>query len=528
MKDEITKLLNKKILSSAIRIIKNNQEMMEYLNEKWKFSEGSIKDKIYYFQYGISPICKYGNQMKIVTYTDGWICSKTCQCSIDKKNETMISKYGKPHALQIDSIKKKQENTLLDRYGSTKLIEVSVEKRIETNLKRYGTKTVLENKEVHDKTRGSYKNKTGYESVFHNPEVQKNIQDYFMSVNGKKSFIKQKEENFDTCVRLFGENSKYLTDPNLLSNLLENMSRQEISDMIGCSVSLIDKRISEFDLTKFMGEPSSYEVLIESFLNELDINFIRNDRTLLKPKEVDFLLPDHNIAIEFNGLHWHTESKGKDASYHLGKTEKCLSKNVRLLHIFQNEWDSKSDIVKDIIKKSVGITNRIYARRCEIREVSFNDSKKFLDDNHIQGNKIGSKFRYGLYYDNEIYSIMTFSKKDGFYELDRFANKLGVTVIGGAGKLLKEFVTKESPKKILSYSDRRYFSGKVYESLGFVNSGNTKVNFHYVKGGKLYPRQQFQKHKIDDGSGRTGDQIMKANGYDIIYDCGHSRWILDL
>jgi len=87
------------------------------------------------------------------------------------------------------------------------------------------------------------------------------------------------------------------------------------------------------------------------FLNsELNGKLIsRNNRTILNGKELDFYIPDLNIAIEYNGLYWHKESVRVSKNYHLEKTQACEEKGIKLIHIFENEWLQKQNIVKSIV-----------------------------------------------------------------------------------------------------------------------------------------------------------------------------------
>jgi hypothetical protein len=151
----------------------------------------------------------------------------------------------------------------------------------------------------------------------------------------------------------------------------------------------------------------------------------------------------------------------------------------------------KKDIVKSRIKNILGLTgNKIYARKCEIREVKSSESKLFLNDNHIQGN-VNSKIKLGLYYNDELVSLMTFgslrknlnqSSIDNVYELLRFCNKLNCSVIGGADKLLKHFIKEYNPKEIISYADRRWSQGDLYSNLGFTEITKNKPNYWYIIG----------------------------------------------
>ena len=195
------------------------------------------------------------------------------------------------------------------------------------------------------------------------------------------------------------------------------------------------------------------------------------------------------LAFEFNGVYWHNELY-KNKNYHLEKTEKCLKQGIQLIHIWEDDWNYKQEIVKSMILNKLGKThNKIYARKCEIKEINNNKLiKKFLDQNHIQGS-IGSFIKMGLFYDNELVSLMTLGKKrkfmnssskDGEWELLRFCNKLNTNVIGGASKLFKYFIKKYNPKEIITYADRSYSNGNLYKQLGFNFLHKTEPNYYYV------------------------------------------------
>ena len=147
---------------------------------------------------------------------------------------------------------------------------------------------------------------------------------------------------------------------------------------------------------------------VKDFIKSLNINIIENSKEIIAPLELDVFIPLHNLAIELNGLYWHSEVY-KDNNYHLNKTKLCQGKNIKLIHIFEDEWVFKKEIVKSRLKNILGLTpNKIYARKCVIKEVTSKECKTFLDDNHIQSN-VNSKVKLGLYYNNELISIMTLS-----------------------------------------------------------------------------------------------------------------------
>ena len=231
---------------------------------------------------------------------------------------------------------------------------------------------------------------------------------------------------------------------------------------------------------------SRQEKEIVKHIKSLGFNVETNNRKLLpNNKEIDIYIPEKKVAIEFDGLYWHNEIKKPDKNYHLNKTIDCYKNDIRLIHIFEDEWLYNKEIVKSRINSILGkTTDKIYARQCELRSVDSKTSKQFLNENHLQGG-INSSIRYGLYYKNELVSIMTFCKprknlgqenKSGEYELLRFCNKINTTVVGGASKLFKHFIKQHNPNCVVSYADRRWNIGGVYEKMDFKFTHYSKPN----------------------------------------------------
>jgi hypothetical protein len=277
---------------------------------------------------------------------------------------------------------------------------------------------------------------------------------------------------------------------------------------------------------------SSHEFEISNFLNLYGIKHSTSVRNIIS-KELDILIPDFNLSLEVNGLYWHSELFVSD-DYHLNKTIECKNKGLSLLHIFEDEWLYKRPIVESIIKNKLNlINNKIFARNCQIKEVSSKESKIFLEKNHIQGN-VNSKVKIGLYHEEKLVSLMTFSKgrvimggKDSEWELTRFCNQIDTVVVGGANKLFNFFIKTYNPSKIISYSDIRLFNGDLYNKLGFIEKGISKPNYWYVKNGIRYYRFNFRKNilvKNGFDPNKTEKEIMFDRKYYRIYDCGNIRW----
>ena len=286
-----------------------------------------------------------------------------------------------------------------------------------------------------------------------------------------------------------------------------------------------------------IGSPrTTFELKICNFLKNNNINYIPNDRKTIDG-ELDIYIPDYNMAIEIDGLHWHSEYYINN-DYHLNKTKKCAEKNIQLLHFFEDELLEKYNIIESIIKSKLGIiNNKIFARKCIIKEVTAKISSEFLINNHIQGN-VNASIKIGLYYDNELVSIMTFGKlrnvlgnkikTENEYEMLRFCNKIDTQVIGGASKLYSFFKLKYKPFKVISFANRRYSNGNLYEQLKFKFEYNTVPNYWYVMGKERKHRFLFRKDVlVKEGFDmtKTEHEIMTERKIPRIYDCGNIKYI---
>ena len=277
------------------------------------------------------------------------------------------------------------------------------------------------------------------------------------------------------------------------------------------------------------------------YCQSLSPNVLSSNRQIIKPLELDIYLPNHNLAIEYDGLYYHssdsTETENKD--YHLNKTNLCQEQGIQLFHIFENEWldPFKQNIWKSIIKNRLGKSSRIYARKTKVAQITSKDKKQFLIDNHLQGD-CASSVNLGLYLGDELVSVMTFGRsrydKKIDWELLRFCNRLENSVVGGASKLLKAF-RRENVGSIISYADKRRSRGGLYKALGFTLSHKSEPNYFYFGNNsmKLESRIKYQKHKLEKvldkfDSELTESENMYANGYRKIYDCGNQVWKLEI
>lgn len=279
--------------------------------------------------------------------------------------------------------------------------------------------------------------------------------------------------------------------------------------------------------TKLQGDVYDY---VRSICDGIVIN---NDRHAIDPLELDIYVPELKVGVEVNGLYWHSYDHCEtyeEKYYHSIKCDVCSRSGILLIQVFENEWNQKQDIVKSMICSKLGLIDRkIYARCCDVVELKNDVYRLFVEQNHIQGFKSAS-VKFGLECDGEVVAVMSFNiNKKYSWEINRFCNKLGVSVVGGAGKLLSRFIDRYSPNRLVTYADRRYSDGNLYRRLGFVHDGITKPNYFYVKRDKIYSRHQFMKHKLENKLGRfdvnlSESENMFLNGYRRMWDAGSHRF----
>lgn len=515
--------------------IKNNFfDFYEYINNN--FDAVKFIEKLYIFYKG-RKYCRCGSQTKFENFKSGYRthCSKKCASNNtdtrEKYKKTCVEKYGVENVSKNEKIKKKKELTNIRKFGKktylqtndVKLIikekygvdnpfqsEEIKEKIYRTNVEKYGFKTALLNNEIKDKSRKSILEKYG-------------VDHYSKSENFKYDFKKLMYDKFINEFELIGYQ---ILDKNGYTNYIKHEVCGEVFEI---QTQLIRKRIKnnqEICMVCNQYIPSYFEKNLLNYIKDLNSNVISNYRE--GGLEIDIYLPELKLGFEYNGLYWHSELF-KDKNYHLDKTNMFKKLGIKIYHIWEDDWKYKNEIIKSIISSKIDkTTNKIYARKCEIVEIDNKTSKKFLNENHLQGFCV-SKYRIGLKYDNKLVSLITLGKKrvgkseKNEYEILRFCNLNNHSVIGGFSKLLKNFINEHKPSKISTYADSSISEGELYLKNGFHYKYQTKPNYFYFKNSQRINRFNFSKKKlIENGfdKKKTEKEIMADDGYLRIYDCG--------
>ena len=448
---------------------------------------------------------------------------------IEKTKKTSIERYGVPYPAQSSEIKSKissslkttyldkhseiierKNKTFIEKYGThpnnTHLIK---EKKISSTIKKYGVEYTTQLESTKLKSKLTSINRYGVE--------------HFSKTEESKDRLRKRNKNLT-----LNSNSYFLEKISDLDT--SQLTRREIAELTQIPFSTVCVKLRELSIpVKECNQEkvSLVETDIAEYIKSLGIsNIILNDRSVLNGKELDILLPDNKLAIEINGVYWHSEKFGKDKNYHLEKTIECGKHGIQLLHIFDTEWTDplKKEIWSAMIRSRLGMNMKIHGRKCKLQPISNELASEFFKANHLQGYKGGS-VKLGLFFDNNLVQAVVLGKprynNKYDFELIRAATLKGYTIVGGLSKLLSGI-----RGSIISYADIRYSTGTGYTAIGMHKAKSSPPNYFYCVNGRLESRLNYQKHKLPNllevfDSTKSESHNMVLNGYYKVWDCGN-------
>ena len=408
---------------------------------------------------------------------------------IENRKKTMIEKYGAPTAFQSKELRAKIENTNLERYGAknpyaSKNIREKIKK---VNLEKYGVENVWsKGSPILNKIKKTNYERYGAKNPFSSDEIkdkirQTNLEKYGVEWYCETEHAKQNNKTF--------------------------------------KISKINKEYHDY--LESLGIDTEYEYYIGN--KSFDLKVINKDIVL----EIN---PTYTHNSTFDAQLANTVLKAKEPNYHLDKLKLAIDNNLQCIHIF--DWDDLDKITYLIKDKE-----QIYARNCEIKEISLKEANDFLNLYHLQNGVVKQEIRLGLYYRNNLVEVMTFGKprynKNYEYELLRLCTHKDYTITGGTQKLFKYFIEQYNPSSIISYCDKSKFTGNVYGRLGFKLSGEAKPSKHWyniktnqhITDNLLRQRGFDQLFGTNYGKGTSNEMLMIEHGFVEVYDCGQSTYI---
>ena len=538
--------------ANSTYIKKNHPEEYKLILE---YPGDTFPEKLYNYFYNspqhICPICGKITPFRTITYGYSEFCSTKCsyqsKSRIEKIKETCLERYGVSNPSQSKEIQKKKEETCMKNHGVKSGFQLQ-DKFEQTCLERYGVSNPSKSKEIQRKkeetcmknygvkygilteqSKLGVMNKYGVEHISYSIEIREK-----QKKTWRENFLRKHNIHIG-----FTDSGDWICKcPHTNCNKC-----QEKQFVIPQQVYNDRKRNGSEVCTKLLpvgqtNQGTTIELCMRELLDRYNIEYRVNVRDIISPKELDIYIPSKQIAIECNGIYWHSL---KEPTYHINKYKECQEKGVQLLTLWEDWFKTKPQIIESIIKSKLGlIESKIYARKCTVKNIDSNTCKHFLNQNHIQGFSPSST-KLGLYYQDELVAVMLFSKsrvgigrKEDGYELVRFCNKLNTVVIGGASKLLNYFIHTYNPTKIISYSSNDISNGNLYNELGFQKVNESAIAYWYINHNTFqrYHRFNFRKQKLKEMGynieNQTEFQIMNDLPFWRIYDSGTTRWELNI
>lgn len=578
VKEKLLKKDNFNFLKGRSRVSYLSKHYPKMLADIYKYTsflptEASLIERLVCIKEGYTSraICICSNFLKFHKGSKKYLtfCSSKCPENIkhvqEVKKQLCLIKYGVSHHWKLEDCVEKRKKTFLHKYGSefigsSKSIREKIKK---TNIKRYGGPAPLCSKHISKKAHETFCKKPQAElDKINNKRLatyNKNKDRYIQKI--KESWQRKSPQEISeivskrekTCVEKFGrcnpsqvhldirivkfrENKeKYKKFLDVLHNK-RKLNIKQIAKILNIDASIVSNDFYRFNLKINQIYRSFGEDEVIHYLKTLGCNdIIKNYK--LERRELDIFIPSLSLAIEYNGNFRHSFSIIPDINErkrHFDKTVLCRTQDIRLFHIPESDWISpvKSLIWKSILAKH--ITNSksiIYARNTEIKEVSAILAKSFFDNNHLQG-YVHSSVYYGLFFKDELVSVMSFlNKKNGLWELIRFSSKLHHQVIGGASKLLKYFEKLQTWKKLQTFADLKYSYGDLYKKLNFNLEKELPYDYVYTDGKEIFHKRRFQRKYLPKLLGNKFnpdlteiENVLNSGKYRIMYDAGKLKF----
>ena len=477
-------LLNKTLLrynATDLSDLANRFEFLEFGYWKVSSSEYIQANKKIHASCicGVSKICNR-NELDLGH-------SRSCGCQMTElQKQTSLEKYGCEFSSQDPGVMKKIQQTNLAKHGHVcTLHSVEISQKIkEDNMIKYGVDRPIKLKSVQDTIKKTNLLRYGYESPLMSPEIKEKIR--------ISSLISYGYENpFESPVI-----QEQIKRTNLEKYGYENASQSP----------LIREKVRKAFADK--DDQSDGEKEVRDWISSFGILAEKSYFGGLIPGEIDMLIRSHGIAIEFNGEYWHSESEGRDEFYHIHKTiETKRQKNCQLIHVFEMEWIKRQDQVKYLLLGKLFKGIPISARKCEIRPIDKEISHTFCDQYYLKGSPDSSTFSVGLYYNNEMLSVMILNE----LELVRFVTKPNYRIHGGLSKMSQYLHSRLG--YFITYIDKRLNSSDSFIKSGYIELETFSPDYWYWNDSR-----KIMIHK---------DQFIKSKKLHKVWDCGKIKMMFN-
>lgn len=271
-----------------------------------------------------------------------------------------------------------------------------------------------------------------------------------------------------------------------------------------------------------------------------DVEIKENDRKLISPKELDIYIPELSVAVEFNGLYWHSEANGKSKNYHYNKWKQCKSKNVQLFTIWEDDWLYRKEHVKSQLSTLLctpGKQLSTHASKLSVKEVDKNKAKEFYNSSYLK--EFSSDSNYCALVDSEkdsMCALLTWKQVDEkVVIIEDYCEK--DSIVNGLEKLIHRIlkrINNKNVENIIAHIDNSSAHGASFEKIGFMQVQGVERNFSYVVKRERVHESHMSAVFFKDNqelvydSDLTLEELKIKNGITKLWDCGKIRYVLNL
>ena len=373
-------------------------------------------------------------------------------------------------------------------------------KTIQTNLKKYGYETNLRSEKIKQKIKQTNIKKYGVDNPSKNLDVKTKITDSHQTKYGK---TRQSQHHISNDI--LSKVDDYLWFKDQYVNKKKSLT--QISKETGVSVTQIAKRAEKFNINIVWGR-SSYENEIGEFIKSIYSGPIEfNSKKIISPKQLDIFLPEKNIAIEFNGLYWHSEKYKSNENYHAEKFFLCDELNINLIQIWQSEWENHKEAVKSKISKTLGLNKVVHGKK-SIEQIDLLMVNDFLLKNStgILYNK-KNRYLFGLFVERNLLSVFSLHslKNESYYLIENISDKNFTDMESSYNFVLSKIIDIIKPTCLFFKHDLKWGRNNFIENLNFQKDSYQKPMAWYT----------------NDFSKLLKSPSMKHKKYYKIWDCGY-------
>lgn len=486
-----------------------------------------------------------------------------------KSKETSLARYGTEYPRQNKEVAKTLEDKFFDKYGvrnPSNLPEVQ-EKRKKTYIERFGVDNPSSNEKVKDKRRKTIKNRYGVDCVLKDPSIREKCKDTMIQLYGTEHPLQVPEffekvkstnlERYGTEYCIIGEKRKetlgilseeygnLLTSPNqvMLSpyavECLRDKSKLEkaygegsimrLAESLGISYTTAVNALHAHGVPINKKPRSKAEKDLEGMIRGLGFDVVCNDRTTFGV-EVDLYIPEAQLAIEYNGIYWHS-SIFKESGFHQRKSLVVRDKGENLIHVWEDDWIDikRREIVKEIIKTFLGVTDHVSSENSDIVDVSEHQARELFNKNSIHG-FVDSTVYYGISCDGEIVFLVGLSGNGEIWKVDGVSHTKRVD--GGLNRILDHFKSIHEWEKIEARANLNCGDEGMYRDAGFSFNKVIPPKMYFTDGRqKRFPKEDYEDDLMydlfEDYNGQPVNAFLEGKGIHRVYCAGFIEYVMN-